>query len=469
MIASRTENCVIVTDSAGLVEWVNESFTRLTGYTIEEVRGRSPGSVLQGEDTDPATVAYMRERLGAGQGFQCEVLNYHRDGRPYWVAIEVQPILDETGTLTGFMAIESDITARRDFELRNRLAYAVTRVLAESADAPSALSQVLKEMAEGLGCQFGGLWRVSIPQQLLSCTNHWSAPSLAGSRFETETLDRQFSRGEGLPGRIWSSNAPIRLAELVAAENFPRAAAAITSGLRSGFGFPIRLAGEIRGVMEFYSTGSRQPSEGMLETLTGLGAQLEQFLVRREVEEQRGEVLALLDSTLESSAEGILVTDLGGRPTRVNQRWLDLWGVPSDLAQTLDHHGLLAWVDRQLSDPAARHEARTRLLSTPGRIVTDQLSLRDGRVIEVVSTPHTMHGQIVGRVWMYRDVTKNPVRRSSARNCWPRSTPLWRRRRTEFWSRTSTKRSSPSTADSCNFGEFLPSRLRGGEPVNCVT
>ena len=120
LIAARTDNAVILTDARGRIEWVNEGFVRLTGYALEEIRGRTPGEFLQGPETDPATVATMRSCLTRGEGFQVEIVNYAKDGRAYWLAIEVQPIRDEQGTITNFMAIESDITQRRkaDAEIR---------------------------------------------------------------------------------------------------------------------------------------------------------------------------------------------------------------------------------------------------------------------------------------------------------------------------------------------------------------
>ncbi|HEX4328766.1 MAG TPA: response regulator [Burkholderiales bacterium] len=113
MVASRTHNAVIITDAAGLVLWVNQAFTRITGYALDEVRGRKPGSLLQGPGTDPATVARMREHLAAGAGFHCEILNYSRDGREYWLDVEVQPIYDGAGRIEKFMAVELDITDRK--------------------------------------------------------------------------------------------------------------------------------------------------------------------------------------------------------------------------------------------------------------------------------------------------------------------------------------------------------------------
>ncbi len=134
-VASRTDNLVIIADAAGYVEWVNAAFTRVTGYTLEETRGRRPGDLLQGPETDPATVAFMRERLQKGEGFNVEVLNYSRKGRPYWVEIEVQPVRDAQGSLTNFIAIETDITERRQAEehLRQAKEAAEEAALAKAA------------------------------------------------------------------------------------------------------------------------------------------------------------------------------------------------------------------------------------------------------------------------------------------------------------------------------------------------
>ena len=116
MVASRTLNAVIITDAQGRIEWVNAGFTRISGYSFEEARGNKPGALLQGPDTDPATVALIRECLRAGTGVHCEILNYAKDGRAYWLDIDVQPIRDEHGRVEKFMAVELDITDRKHKE-----------------------------------------------------------------------------------------------------------------------------------------------------------------------------------------------------------------------------------------------------------------------------------------------------------------------------------------------------------------
>jgi PAS domain S-box-containing protein len=120
MVASRTHSAVIITDAKGVALWVNEGFTRISGYAASEVLGRKPGQLLQGPETDAGTIAMMSECLSHGEGFHCEILNYAKDGRQYWLDVEVQPMLGEDGRIEKFMAVELDITdrKRRESELR---------------------------------------------------------------------------------------------------------------------------------------------------------------------------------------------------------------------------------------------------------------------------------------------------------------------------------------------------------------
>jgi methyl-accepting chemotaxis protein PixJ len=122
LVASKTDNAVIITSKEGNIEWANEGFTRITGYTLKEILGQKPGSFLQGPDTDLATVQRIREKLLAKQPFNEEILNYTKDGRPYWLSINITPSLDQNGNVTQFIAIESDITERKEAEEAQRQA-----------------------------------------------------------------------------------------------------------------------------------------------------------------------------------------------------------------------------------------------------------------------------------------------------------------------------------------------------------
>jgi len=133
LIAARTTNAVVLTDAHGYIIWVNEGFTRLTEFTPAEAIGKTPGSLLQGPATDPTTVRHMREQLRLGKSFSVEIVNYTKSGRAYWLAIEMQPIRDEFGVITNYMAIESDITERKESDRQLRETNALQRAMIEGA------------------------------------------------------------------------------------------------------------------------------------------------------------------------------------------------------------------------------------------------------------------------------------------------------------------------------------------------
>jgi PAS domain S-box-containing protein len=109
-IAEDNINAVIIADAQGCIEWINKSFSRMTGFTLDEVIGKKPGQVLQGRDTDPETVAYLSRQVKAGEPFNCEILNYSKTGEKYWLRVIGQAIRNTNGELTGFFALEEDIT-----------------------------------------------------------------------------------------------------------------------------------------------------------------------------------------------------------------------------------------------------------------------------------------------------------------------------------------------------------------------
>jgi PAS domain S-box-containing protein len=117
LIAQRTSNAVVITDAAGRIEWANEGFTRITGYTLAEAVGHKPGELLQFEKTDPVTILAMRAAIAAETPFRGEVLNRAKDGSEYWLDIDIQPLF-EHGILTGFMSLQSDVTELK--RLRDR-------------------------------------------------------------------------------------------------------------------------------------------------------------------------------------------------------------------------------------------------------------------------------------------------------------------------------------------------------------
>lgn len=107
MVATEPELARVATDSHGCITSISKGFTDLCGYTLDEVRGRKPGTFLQGPGTDASAIESLRKAIRSRVPCEVEILNYHKSGSPYLVRISMQPIHGEDGSLEGFTATET--------------------------------------------------------------------------------------------------------------------------------------------------------------------------------------------------------------------------------------------------------------------------------------------------------------------------------------------------------------------------
>lgn len=95
----------VETDPQGHITSINPAFTELCGFTFPEIQGKKPGHFLQGPDTDREAVSVLREGVKTARRTEVEIINYHKNGAPYRVAITMEPVLDEHQELIGFRAV----------------------------------------------------------------------------------------------------------------------------------------------------------------------------------------------------------------------------------------------------------------------------------------------------------------------------------------------------------------------------
>jgi PAS domain S-box-containing protein len=105
---------VVITDAQGLTTFVNPAFSLNTGYTLDEMLGRKPGALLQRADASPEAVRQLSEAVSSGQGCMgVEIVNYRKNGEPFWVLIDIEPVRDAEGRIERFVSVQTEITAQR--------------------------------------------------------------------------------------------------------------------------------------------------------------------------------------------------------------------------------------------------------------------------------------------------------------------------------------------------------------------
>lgn len=122
LVASKTKHSVIISDAHGHIEWVNDAFTSLTGYTLTEVMEKNLSEILQGPNSDPDTIADIKEHMDRKESIATEIVNYDRHGQEYWIELKIDPVLDDDDILLNFIATQVDVTSRKQSELALRKA-----------------------------------------------------------------------------------------------------------------------------------------------------------------------------------------------------------------------------------------------------------------------------------------------------------------------------------------------------------
>lgn len=112
-VARYASDSVVITDRDAKITWVNPAFTETTGYTAAEALGRTTSELLNGPNTDPATIERIRDHLVRGARLSTEILNRHKDGHDVWIQTQLVPVLGDDGTVSHVIGVERDISVQK--------------------------------------------------------------------------------------------------------------------------------------------------------------------------------------------------------------------------------------------------------------------------------------------------------------------------------------------------------------------
>jgi diguanylate cyclase (GGDEF)-like protein/PAS domain S-box-containing protein len=361
-VLARLPDPVVVVDAAGRLRWGNRAAEVFFGRSIESSVGMSGLDLLHPDDLDVAVLSLLSvQDKDVGLPIEVRLLS-HRG----WRLVEL--IGAPLGTPDGDLVLSiRDLTDRRTFEVAND-DEAKFRSLVHNA---AALMMVVS--ADGI------------------------VESTSGALVRLAGRDTDLVVGQPLEDLVTQAYRATLRSSLATAAQSPQG----TSG-----------ATVVEVEMEHGLHGAPIPVEltivNLLDdpTVRSFVVSGHDIATRKSVEAELRSALSLLSSTLDATDDGILVVDQDGEISSFNRRFVELWRVPEDLLATRDDATAINFVLEQLANPEIFVNKVAELYAHPEAESHDVLHFRDGRVVDRYSKPHMVGGEIVGRVWCFRDVTE---------------------------------------------------------------
>jgi PAS domain S-box-containing protein len=314
-------------DLEGRCTFVNRAALETLGYeSAKELLGCNMHELIHHTYPDgtpyPRAACPLLHTLASGRPVRLDnEMLWRKDGTAFIAEYSSFPIVTD-GAVTGSVITFNDTSLRQNAEKRLAVQYAVSQVLAGSAEPGAAPARILAAIGSGFGWDFGAFWQVGGGDggggATLHCAAVWRAPNAAVGEFLRLSEGLRLEHGTGLPGRAWAEDSSIYTASLLDEENFPRHEAAAGVGLRTGFAFPVKAGEETVGVAEFFSRRVIDVDDSLREAVATLGQQIGQFLKRRRVEDELRGSEALKGAILQSALDCVVTIDGDSRILEFN-------------------------------------------------------------------------------------------------------------------------------------------------------
>ena len=359
-ILGHLADAVVVLAPDATIRWGNPAAERIFGISLDEGRGLPAFDLIHPDDLHYAALSMQSVTQKEHGGTLIELRIRTPDGYRL-VELRGAALRDDDGG--DIVVAIRDITERRRYEVAH--------------DNAAALQSLLHN-ARTVTILLDADARVTSVSGALSRISEYDTELVAGQSISTLT----------------ASPADAGIVEDAIATVVPGQPVTVLTYMRGPDGAPVPV--------ELTVVDLRDDP-----VVAGYVVSAHEVTERVETERQLRTALSLLEATLDSTADGILVVDGENNITSFNRRFVELWRIPEEVLATRDDSEALAFVLDQLADPAAFIAKVEELYSVPEAESYDTLEFKDGRVFERVSRPQRVDGRIVGRVWCFRDLTEH--------------------------------------------------------------
>ena len=292
-------NGLVITGRDGAIQWVNDAFTRLTGYSAAEAIGQNPRLLKSGRQ-DAAFFKELWETILDGRVWQGEIVNKRKDGSVYTEEMTITPVKSAGGEITHFVAVKQDVSARKQAEEALRRSNARLNLLAENAvellrsESPQqTVNALCRKLLEFLDCQVFFNYLVDEAKGKLHLNACWGIPAEEMSK--VEWLDF----GVAVCGCVARDGCRI-VAENIPATPDPRTELVKSFGVQAYACHPLIAQGRVLGTLSFGTRHRARFTEDELSLMKAVADQVAMALERRQAQ---AELVRMAKELLDSNAE----------------------------------------------------------------------------------------------------------------------------------------------------------------------
>ncbi|MFT4860069.1 MAG: PAS domain S-box-containing protein, partial [Algoriphagus sp.] len=324
-LITNTNDAILITDGEPFDElgpriiYVNEAFTKMTGYSAEEIIGKTP-RILQGPNSIKEESSRLSTAITNWESCEITTINYKKNGEEFWINLTMTPVANQEGWYTNWVVLARDVTEQKIKEQEKELIAQISLSFNSENDLVFASNELCRSISDLGKFDWIELWTINLEKSQMQLFSHYLAAQENEKIYDGIGQEIITCRkSEGLPGIVWSKGEQLLLDNVGESKDFTRRDAAKKIGLKSVIGIPLFSNDEVIGVL---NVGSKHDAS-YLNNYTRIFKRLEGFIGSMLNQKKLENDLSHLFNAI---PDIICVMDFQGKFLKINKTGCDLLG-----------------------------------------------------------------------------------------------------------------------------------------------